>query len=266
MAESVETALRDQTNLTNNNSNNSENDTAYKFSHKKNKSYTTPPPSKCNGCGGEFHNRTTECKAWGQAQDCNNCICLSPERSSKERRTRVTIRHLHRHHRWRSSKFWPSNTILKLTHIPWTQSTPNRTKLRQPSNLATSLLNDEHSPGKFFQIAVQASVLLVPNIWKNWTVHHIHTHPLNQLAPPFQPAAELMAAHPQTPQGSKPVVGEGNRRLPPPRPKRIPYPPVESSICGSTSSIASETAHSTPSSISENENDQGSHPPPTNSN
>ena len=74
-AESFEAALRDQTNLANNTINNidHETDTAFKFSHKKkrNTNNTFSPPSTCNGCGGEFHNRTTECKAWGK--DCNNC-------------------------------------------------------------------------------------------------------------------------------------------------------------------------------------------------
>ena len=57
---------------------------------------------------------------------------------------------------------------------------------------------------------------------------------LNQHAPPFQPTAsstptkEVKAVNPQQPP--KRILGEGDRRMPPPRPKRIPYSPVESSV------------------------------------
>lgn len=57
------------------------------------------------------------------------------------------------------------------------------------------------------------------------------TSPLNHNAQPFNPSvhsAEVMAVNTQQPP--KRILGEGNRRIPPPRPKRIPHPPVESSI------------------------------------
>ena len=41
---------------------------------------------------------------------------------------------------------------------------------------------------------------------------------------------EIYAVHPDKSSNNKCQLGEGNRRIPPPRPNRIPYPPTESSI------------------------------------
>ena len=69
-AESFETALRDQSTLSNNTN---PPDTAYRFKAKK-KPATAPNNQKsqtCNGCGEASHNRPVHCKAWGK--DCLNC-------------------------------------------------------------------------------------------------------------------------------------------------------------------------------------------------
>ena len=68
-AESFETAIRDQTSLSNQTN---PPDTAYKFNTKnKQPSANQKSKGKCNGCGEEPHNRPNKCKAWGK--DCNNC-------------------------------------------------------------------------------------------------------------------------------------------------------------------------------------------------
>ena len=61
-----------------------------------------------------------------------------------------------------------------------------------------------------------------------------NVYPLNQHATPFQPRTKpptaVMSVHFQKSAVPKRVLGEGNRRAPPSRPKQIPHPPVESSI------------------------------------
>ena len=100
-AESFETALRDQSTLSNH-PNNNKTDNVFKFGgknrYKNNSPKFTPPQPKgapshkplCSGCGDKDHGheRTTKCPAWGK--DCNYCgrpnhfafVCrVNPQRS-----------------------------------------------------------------------------------------------------------------------------------------------------------------------------------------